>query len=330
MDKKNTKVSLIMPIYNVGMYFRDCLDSALNQSHSNFELILIDDGSTDNSGLIADEYAKKDQRIKVFHQKNAGVSTARNKGIEKATGEYICFSDPDDLLKSDYIEYLLGLCIEHNADISVCAEVFTTFKRSQREDNIQIVSGEDAAAQILYGKITVGCYSKMFKRVFLNENNIRFLPDVYVGEGFNFNVSAFCSAKKVVVSQHKVYFYRLDNSASAMTDFNPKKCEMGLKAIDIIRQNLTIRSKKLENAVDFADWNTHGSFYEWIVRAGVKRYYPELYKRCLNKTWKLSYKAIFAPITSRDRIIAASRMIHPCIWAYARLLARRIVAWRNN
>ena len=314
-----------MPIYNVGIYFRDCLDSALSQTHENFELILVDDGSTDDSGSIAEEYAAKDSRVIVFHQENHGVSTARNVGIENATGEYICFSDPDDILKPDYIEYLLGLCISNNVDIGVCAELFTTFMPSQREDCLTVVSGEDAAVQILYGKITVGCYSKIFRRNLLMKKNIRFFFFFYIGEGFNFNVLAFCSAPKVAISQHKVYYYRLNNSTSAMTAFNPQKCEMGLKAIDIIRKNLIIKSKKLLDAVDFADWNTHGSSYEWIIRAGVKNEYPELHKRCLIKARDFAYKAIFAPTTRKIRFVALTRIIHPGIWAYARLFARKIV-----
>ena len=324
MFEKDIKVSIILPIYNVGKYFGECLESVLEQTHSNIEVILVDDGSTDNSGEIAESYAVRDKRIKVIHQANAGVSSARNVGIAAACGKYICFSDPDDILKKDYVEYMLTMCEENHADVSVCAEVFTTFMPNQCAPHIEVVSGEEAAAQILYGKITVGCYSKMFSRTFLNMNNIRFFEDVYIGEGFNFNVLAFCSASKVAVSQHKVYYYRLDNSTSAMNKFNVDKCAMGLEAIDIIRKNLRIKSTKMNDAVDYADWSTHGSMYDWMVMAHVKHLYPEMYKRCLSKTHKLAIKALFAPTTTKGKIVALLRVLHPFLWAYLRVSVRKL------
>ena len=177
MVDKKIKVSVILPIYNVGKYFAECMESVLDQTYSNIEVILVDDGSTDNSGKIADNYASKDKRVRVIHQANAGVSVARNVGINSATGKYVCFSDPDDILKKDYVEYMLSMCEENHAEISVCAEVFTTFMPHQCTPNVLVVSGEEAAAQILYGKITVGCYSKMFSKAFLATNNIRFFDE---------------------------------------------------------------------------------------------------------------------------------------------------------
>lgn len=324
MIQENIKVSIVLPIYNVGKYFDECMDSIFRQSHKNIEIILVDDGSTDNSGLIADKYAKLDKRVKVIHQANSGVSRARNVGINAATGKYICFSDPDDILKTDYVEYMLGLCEENNVEICVCAEVFTTFMPSQRNPNIKIVDGEEAAAQILYGRITVGCYSKMFRLDFLNKNKLRFFEDVYIGEGFNFNVLAFCHAEKVAVSQHKVYYYRLDNSTSAMSMFNIDKCIMGLKAIDIIRHNLVIKSKKLLDAVECANWSTHGSMYDWMVRARVHNLYPDLYKECRSFTHRKSLNVLFAPISTKMRIMAFIRLIHPILWALLRINVRKV------
>ena len=330
MNYDSIKVSIILPIYNVGAFFNECMNSVLNQFHKNLEVLLIDDGSTDDSGKIADSYAIKDNRVKVVHQDNSGVSRARNVGISMATGKYICFSDPDDVLKPDYVSYMLALCEDNKAEVGVCAEVFTTFMPSQRKPNLQIVDGEEAAAQILYGKITVGCYSKMYNREFLKKNKLHFFEDVYIGEGFNFNVHTFCSALKVAISQHKVYYYRWDNSTSAMNKFNAEKCKMGLEAINIIRKNLRIKTDKIYRAVDYADWNTHGSMYDWMVMARVKGLYPEMYNLCLHKTQSLSFRAIFAPTTSRLRVTAFLRMIHPYLWAYARVLVRKIANFKEH
>ena len=113
------KVSIIVPVYNVEKYLEKCLDSIVKQTYENIEIILVDDGSTDKSGTILDQYAEMDNRISVIHKKNEGVSTARNTGIEAARGEYICFADADDYLMPDYVEYLLTLAVDKNADIAI-------------------------------------------------------------------------------------------------------------------------------------------------------------------------------------------------------------------
>lgn len=114
------KISIIVPIYNVEKYIRRCIESILNQTYTNFELILIDDGSTDSSGVICDEYANKDNRIKVIHKENGGLSSARNAGLDIATGEYISFVDGDDYIAEDMIEKLYNSITGNNADIAVC------------------------------------------------------------------------------------------------------------------------------------------------------------------------------------------------------------------
>ncbi len=323
--EENIKISIILPIYNVGPFFEECMKSVIGQTYKNLEIVLVDDGSTDNSGDIADHYAKIDNRIKVIHQSNKGVSNARNTGIDNSTGEYICFSDPDDILRPDYVEYLLNLCLEYNVEISVCAEVLTPFMRNQPQPNIKLISGEDAATEILYGRITVGCYSKMFCRSMLNREKVRFFENVNIGEGFNFNVLAFCSVTRVAISQHKVYYYRLDNAESAMSKFNIKKCEMGIEAINMIRKNLLIKSPKLISAVDFAEYSTIGSMYDWLVMAGVKKQYPFYHNMWKLKLKNLSWKALQAPTSSKLKIAAFIRIISPSAWAYLRLIARSIV-----
>lgn len=150
----STKVSIVVPIYNTAKYLPACLDSILAQTHQDLEIILIDDGSTDESGQIADTYAKKDKRIKVIHQKNAGQSSARNRGIKEAKGEYLSFIDSDDKIKPDFIEKLLNAYDDHTA-ISVCG---INYKRLRQEtaENVYInplrhrKNHESKKAYILY------------------------------------------------------------------------------------------------------------------------------------------------------------------------------------
>ena len=102
----NELISIIVPVYNVEKYLKKCIDSILNQTYSNIEILLIDDGSTDNSGIICDNFKKRDSRIKVVHKKNSGVSSTRNYGLDLATGKYISFVDSDDFVECDFIENL--------------------------------------------------------------------------------------------------------------------------------------------------------------------------------------------------------------------------------
>lgn len=104
------EISIIVPIYNVEKYLPKCIESILSQTFTNFELILVNDGSKDRSGIICDEYASKDNRIKVIHKENGGVSSARNSGVDLASGKYIGFVDPDDYIKKDMYERLHYLC----------------------------------------------------------------------------------------------------------------------------------------------------------------------------------------------------------------------------
>ena len=121
IEKNDILVSVILPVYNVEKYLIKCLDSVIRQTYQKLEIILVDDGSTDSSGKICDEYANKDGRIKVFHKKNGGLSDARNYGIERSTGEYLAFIDSDDYVDDDYIEFLMNLTESGKYKISLCS-----------------------------------------------------------------------------------------------------------------------------------------------------------------------------------------------------------------
>ena len=125
------KVSVIIPVYNVEKYLKECIQSVLRQTYKNLEIILVDDGSKDNSGNICDEYAKRDERIKVIHKKNGGLSDARNAGIDICTGEYIAFLDSDDFIEEDMYEFLVKNLEKAKADISIC-QVYYVYKNAKQ------------------------------------------------------------------------------------------------------------------------------------------------------------------------------------------------------
>ena len=113
-------ISIIIPVYNVSQYLNECIQSVVNQSYNDFECILIDDGSSDGSEIICDQWEQKDSRIKVIHQPNQGGATARNRGITEALGEYIAFIDSDDWIDSDYLYQLVQPIEKYNVDLVVC------------------------------------------------------------------------------------------------------------------------------------------------------------------------------------------------------------------
>lgn len=124
------KISIIVPVYNVEKYLARCIDSILEQTFSDFECLLIDDGSPDCSGALCDEYAHKDNRIHVIHQKNAGVSAARNRGLDAARGEWICFVDSDDWCAKDMLSLLYGAAFENDADV-VCGATLSIGRKKK-------------------------------------------------------------------------------------------------------------------------------------------------------------------------------------------------------
>lgn len=324
MMNESVKVSVIVPIYNVEKYIGKCILSIIEQTYKNIEIILVDDGSLDDSGNIADEYATRDNRIKVIHKANAGVSAARNSGLDAATGDFVCFSDGDDYVMPYYVEHLLKLCLTDNADVAYTVDMYTTFHNEHvANSHVKVITPEDATENILCYKVPIGVYSKLFNREFLVKNNIRFLEDVYIGEGFNFNTACFQRANKVVMSNERIYFYRRDNEASAMTKFKEAKCQMALKAIDIIKANLVLKSARIEKAWTFAHWHTHFDMYCWIVNSNAIHINEELYKRCRSVAQKEALIALSVPTKKSERIRGILGLIAPIIVA-------KLMLWRNK
>lgn len=165
------KISVIVPVYNTEKYLHRCIDSILAQTFTDFELLLIDDGSKDNSGTICDEYAAKDSRVRVFHKENGGVSSARNLGLDNARGEWICFCDSDD-----YVEFWwLETFIKNSINVELVVQGFSN-KMSLKDENDFYYEGTvDELLRLLYERQLVGyTVLKMFKKEIINQYKIRF------------------------------------------------------------------------------------------------------------------------------------------------------------
>lgn len=323
-SKNKPLITIIVPIYNDELFLEKCLVSIQKQTYKNIEILLIDDGSTDSSPSIIEKFKQRDRRVKLIHKQNSGVSNSRNLGIKKASGKYICFSDADDILSSNYIEYLFTLAHKFDADISLTTQMFNNFdKRQIVDENIQKMNSEEAAINILSYNIPIGVYCKLFKTSFLRDNNINFNEELYMGEGFNFNIDAFQRTDKIVSSNKKIYFYRRNNSTSATTRFSIGKCRNEIKAINLIKKNLILHSNRVINAWNFAYWRTNSDVFDIIVLAKKEAKYPQLYKKCKKVVRYKAYYAWKAPVSQSNRLRALVMMTFPKIIPWAMIQRNR-------
>ncbi len=323
--KNKIKVSVIVPIHNVEKFINKCVDSIINQTYKNIEIVLVDDGSPDNCPKICDDYAKKDERVKVIHKKCGGVSSARNAGIEASTGEYVCFVDGDDFVMPDYVEYMLNLAIKYDSDYVISPQALGTFNKNNKnsKNDDYVVDAEKALEMLLCYQMREGCYSKLFKRELLG-NDLRFSEKIVMGEGFTFNSLAIQKAHKIVLGYKKIYFYRRDNETSATTKFNKDKFENGLYAIKYIKENIKIKTERIEKAWKYANWRTHSDVYDAIVLAKAEKSCDELYRRCLSVVKNDALIAFKVPTKKGSKLRALVMKVCPRLVPLAMIIRRKI------
>lgn len=214
-------VTVITPVYNNEKYIRRCIESILSQSYKNLELILVDDGSTDSSGYICDEFASKDNRIKVIHQKNRGVSVARNVGISVATGDYIIFVDSDDYISDKLIDMCVKEVLSQECDILIfnLIEDYGKVKKEQSFNKKYYVSYETFLEGILWDKIPSYPCNKFYKK-FLWDN-------VEYPKNMNFEDLAimyqiFLKTRKIRYIEEYLYYYNCTNNNSITSNISSK------------------------------------------------------------------------------------------------------------
>lgn len=247
-------ISVIIPVYNVETYLRECVESVLKQTYQNFEIILVDDGSTDSSGNICDEYAGNDERICVIHQKNSGPSKTRNTGLENAAGEYIYFLDSDDYININALELLVNTAKSNDADL-----VF-----------FDANSFSDDGAQIRQGYVINGTYSSksgyeiltelhdnkdyhcaiyllFIRHQLLVDNKITFLESAYCSEDMLFTYQVYCSAKKAVQCKNTLY-HRRYRSGSIVTS---KKSQRHFRSCRDVYEKIREYSEEIGKTGDY-------------------------------------------------------------------------------
>lgn len=211
-------ISVIVPIYNTEMFIGRCIDSILSQNFTNFELILVDDGSRDNSGEICDHYADTDTRITVVHQSNSGVSVARNTGIKTANGRYVCFVDSDDILLPDAL-YNLWNCVLKHPDVDVvCGQI--RLKADILAPSLDVLDYSDNRKYIrsktLWKLLNFSACARIVSRELIEQHQIYFIPGISYGEDPLWTYYLHKYIKSVAQCRIPVYQYCLDNEESAM------------------------------------------------------------------------------------------------------------------
>lgn len=225
---KQPLVSVIVPVYNAEQYLRRCVDSILQQSYRELEIILVDDGSTDGSRQLCQEYARADQRVKVYRQKNTGLSGARNKGIAKARGEYLTFVDADDEVCEGGIAYLYEMVEKFGADLAIAGQVVTLpsgkeVERYLSDESEKILSQEEALRMLLTDEISVSAGGKMYRRELFK--SIKY-PVGRLCEDNGTTYKLILASKKIAWGPQQVYRYYKNAGSIMLSEYNHRKMDL--------------------------------------------------------------------------------------------------------
>lgn len=235
------KVSVIIPIYNVEKYIDRGLTNFLMQTYQDFEILLVDDGSTDDSPALCDAWAARYDRIRVFHKENGGAGSARNLGIDNANGEYIYFFDIDDLADEELLEYCVRTMDDTDADMMVFSfrnkDVTTGQEYEIVMDDIRINSN-DELRNVYVGQFVMKLngfpWNKIYRKSFLNEHHLRF-EDLLIQQDEVFNLSTYPHVTKMIISSKVLYTYYIYNKGNTRSRFIPNRFDIYLTVNDRFR-----------------------------------------------------------------------------------------------
>jgi glycosyltransferase involved in cell wall biosynthesis len=263
-------VSVIVPVYNVEQYLEKCVYSIVNQTYKNLEIILVDDGSKDDSGKICDKCATADERISVIHKTNGGLSDARNCGIERATGKWITFIDSDDYISEYYVDELLNVVKKQNADISICdpVHVFNDMKATfEKNTSITCFSSLEAVKTIWYqSSFLPSAWGKMYKRALFDD--VRFTCRV-IYEDIDIMHKIFCRAKKIVYINSKMYAYVHRENSITTQGFSEQQFYI-LEICDKIRDFAFEHTEDVQKAA--RAYSIAGNMRIYICTPRIKQY----------------------------------------------------------
>lgn len=308
------KISIVVPVYNCEKYISNCINSILEQSFKDFELILVDDGSSDRSFEICESFAKKDNRVRAIHQPNSGVSRARNRGLDEAKGEYIGFVDGDDCVDKEMYERLYKNLADNNADISICGIVNyfvkkdgTTEKvRQSPVDGFWIFSGEQALKEALQSRLySVNPVNKLFKRELFDK--LRY-PEGKISEDAFLIPVVISKAGKVVYDSKPMYYYLRRENSITTSNFS----DSGWDVVEAYKNHLNMVSEKFPNLKKVAKFRYLWAYtyvIDKIMLSENSENYLEDFKKAFNFIKKNILQIIFNPYFSLKRKIAVTVLL---------------------
>ena len=257
------KISVIVPVYNVEAYLERCVESILKQTYSNLEILLVNDGSTDKSGELCDQLALRDQRIRVIHKENGGLSDARNRGIDEASADLIGFIDSDDYIDTDMYETLYRQIKEANADLSMCGhyDVYHQIPEKQvSEIKTWELSSEEAIEMVMEAKIlSVTAVNKLYKKELFN--HLRFEVGKIAEDAF-IMIRLLDQCQKVVATNEKKYYYVHRENSITTQKFSLKF----LNVIEAYEQNANIIREHYPAIADVATMRLNWAYFYVLDR----------------------------------------------------------------
>lgn len=218
-----TKFTIIVPIYNRERYLHQCLESIIEQSYTDYEVILVDDGSTDSSAQICMEYVKKDQRFRYYQKCHSGSASARDFGLTYVTGEFVCFVDSDDVIEAQLLEVMNGLLKEKRADIYIykydCLREkpeLDSYVPEMEEGFFSYISGQERfqlLMELLQFRYTYGVVNKLYRTELIKKYGVRFAEGICMGEDLGFNLQYFLHCNTICVINQNLYWYRVHENS---------------------------------------------------------------------------------------------------------------------
>lgn len=299
-------VTILIPAYNVASFLPKCLDTVLGQTYSDLQVIVVDDGSKDDTLAVANAYAAKDARIEVYHQENQGVAATRNHLLDRVKGNWVLFVDADDWIELDMVEYLVNLAQSHSADFVMCDRVINDAEPSHQEPNVFKLDQEHAIVDFLHHDYFVGAlWNKLFKRDITE--GIRFNKEIWYGEDALFTWDVLQNTQKVVVSDKQLYHQYMNEESISHQPFGFKKLT-GHQTWTILSEDV---KKRWPKYTDLA-LGTFALQDIYLIQAAAQSDYPKNDNiKMLQKSVKEKWKYLkYSKIDSYKQWIYAFMIVH--------------------
>lgn len=318
---ENDLISIVVPVYNVEKYLKDCIGSLLVQTYKYTEIILVDDGSADSSPLICDEYEKDYNTIKVIHKTNGGLSDARNTGLKNASGRYICFIDSDDVVAPNYIQALHDAIVESDAKISACpllkfidGEKYESSPQPNKADAIRIIDAENLMIDIYnghYSEISFVAWGKLYEKKMFDEHDIEYPFGRYYEDTFT-TFRLFLAAKEISLINSTYYYYRIRNNSIMTSGVTEKKLMDAIASNEYVAEYFVnnIENRKLINKV-----------INYCLKDLLSMYFRDLRnvigdkKKCKDDLIRI-YKKIYSEYPFKGDFSIIKRIIYGCAYIY--------------